>query len=107
MSSGTTRMSLSTALALEADAKRSVGVNAVRDLTAAIRAGDERAFGQFYDLYHLRLYQHALLLAKGNEQEAREVLQTAILKLARRFEVFEDEKRLWSWLCRCLRNAYL
>jgi RNA polymerase sigma factor (sigma-70 family) len=100
-------MSLSTALALEADAKRRVGVSALRDLTAGIRAGDERAFGRFYDLYHVRLYQHALLLAKGNELEAREVLQTVVLKLARKFEVFEDEKRLWSWLARCLRNAYV
>ena len=98
-------MSLSTALALGAGAKHPVGANAVRELTSAVRGGDERAFAQFYDLYHLRLYQHALVLSKGNEQEAREVLQTVVLKLARKFVVFDDEKRLWGWLCRCLHNA--
>jgi RNA polymerase sigma-70 factor (ECF subfamily) len=100
-------MSLSTALALEAGTKRPADANVVRELTSAIRDGDELAFGQFYDLYHLRLYQHALLLSKGNEQEAREILQTVVLKLAKKSEVFDDEKRLWSWLCRCLQNAYV
>jgi RNA polymerase sigma-70 factor (ECF subfamily) len=100
-------MSLSTALALEAGTKRPADANVVRELTSAIRDGDELAFGQFYDLYHLRLYQHGLLLSKGNEQEAREILQTVVLKLAKKSEVFDDEKRLWSWLCRCLQNAYV
>jgi RNA polymerase sigma-70 factor (ECF subfamily) len=100
-------MSLSTALAVEFGARRPARANAVRELTAAIRAGDEQAFSQFYDLFHLRLYKYALFLCKGNEQEAREILQTVVLKLAQKFQVFDDEKRLWAWLCRCLRNAYV
>src|ERR1043166_4304803 len=107
MTPGTTRMSLSTALAVEFGARRPARANAVRELTAAIRAGDEQAFSQFYDLFHLRLYKYALSLCKGNEQEAREILQTVVLKLAQKFQVFDDEKRLWAWLCRCLRNAYV
>ena len=83
-------MSLTTALALDTDRDRLAAANATRlsELTRAIRAGDEQAFSQFYDLYHLRLYQQALLLSKGNEQEAREVLQSVVLKLARKFQVF-------------------
>jgi RNA polymerase sigma-70 factor (ECF subfamily) len=102
-------MSLTTALALDADRERSVAGSAtwLSELTRAIRAGDEPAFSQFYDLYHLRLYQQALLLSKGDEQEAREVLQSVVLKLARKFQVFDDEKRFWAWLCRCLQNAYV
>ncbi len=102
-------MSLTTALALDADRDRLAAANATRlsELTRAIRAGDEQAFSRFYDLYHLRLYQQALLLSKGNEQEAREVLQSVVLKLARKFQVFDDEKRFWAWLCRCLQNAYV
>jgi RNA polymerase sigma-70 factor (ECF subfamily) len=102
-------MSLTTALALNADRDRSVRGSATQlsELTRAIRAGDEQAFSQFYDLYHLRLYQQALLLATGNEQEAREVLQSVVLKLARKFQVFDDERRFWAWLCRCLQNAYV
>src|SRR6476619_6682551 len=109
MISGPTSMSLTTALVLDTDRDRSVGANATRlsELTRAIRAGDEKAFSQFYDLYHLRLYQQALLLSKGDEHEAREVLQSVILKVARKFQVFDDEKRFWAWLCRCLQNAYV
>src|SRR5205814_7941850 len=108
MTSGTTRMSLTAALALHADRHRCIAGNAqLGELTRAIRAGDEQAFSRFYDLYHLRLYQQALLLSKGNEQEAREVVQSVVLKLARKFQVFDEEKRLWAWLCRCLQNAYV
>ena len=82
-------------------------VSPLRDITRAICDGDERAFGQFYDLYSLRLYKHALVLAKGNESEAREILQAVVLKLTKRFQVFDEEKRLWAWLTRCLVNSYL
>ncbi len=82
-------------------------ISPLRDLTEAICAGDERAFGRFYDLYSLRLYKHALVLSKGNEAEARELLQAVVLKLANRFQVFDEEKRLWAWLSRCLLNSYL
>lgn len=79
----------------------------VRQLTKAIRAGDGAAFTRFYDLYSLRLYKHLLVLAKGDEGEAREVLQTVVVKLAKRFKVFDEERRLWSWLCRVARNSYV
>ena len=79
----------------------------LRGLTKAICRGDEAAFTQFYDLYSLRLYKHLLVLAKGNEGEAREVLQTVVVKLATRFEVFDEERRMWGWLCRLARNAYV
>src|SRR5262245_37106489 len=52
------------------------GETDLKGLTAAMCRGDEAAFVQFYDRYHLRLYKHLLVLAGGNETEAREVLQT-------------------------------
>jgi len=79
----------------------------LRELTKAICRGDEAAFTRFYQLYNMRLYRHLLVLAKGHEGEAREVLQAVVLKVANRFEIFEDERRLWSWLCRLARNAYV
>src|SRR5580765_1925029 len=78
---------------------------ALRRLTTAIREGDEEAFTRFHDLYSLRLYKYLLVLAKGNETEAREVLQTVVVKLARKMEVFDEEPRLWAWMCRLARNA--
>jgi RNA polymerase sigma-70 factor (ECF subfamily) len=87
-------------------AARKAAVN-LKELTQAIRGGDERAFTSFYELYSLRLYKYLLVLTKGNEAEAREVLQTVVIKLAKRFEVFEEERRFWGWLCRVARNAFL
>src|SRR5438132_64106 len=77
-------------------AGRNAGAPGLREWTRAIRRGDEAAFTRFYDLYSLRIYKHLLVIAKGNEAEAREVLQTVVLKLARKFKVFDEEKRMWG-----------
>jgi RNA polymerase sigma factor, sigma-70 family len=78
-----------------------------RQWTKAICKGDELAFTRFYDIYSLRLYRYLLVLGKGNEAEAREVLQTIVIKLARQFRVFDDERQMWRWLCRLSQNAYV
>src|SRR5256885_544560 len=80
---------------------------ALREMTAAIREGDEEAFTHFYELYSLRLYKYLLVLAKGDETEAREVLQTVVVKLARKMQAFDEERRLWAWMCRLARNAFV
>jgi RNA polymerase sigma-70 factor (ECF subfamily) len=79
----------------------------LRELTKAVCRGDATAFTRFYDLYNWRLYKHLLVLAKGNEEEAREVLQTVVVKLAKGFKIFDEERRLWGWLCRLARNSYV
>jgi RNA polymerase sigma-70 factor (ECF subfamily) len=83
------------------------GESASRELTAAIRRGDEQAFTRLHDLYSLRLYKYLLVLAKGDDVEAREVLQIVVVKLARKMEVFDEESRLWAWMCRLARNAFV
>jgi RNA polymerase sigma-70 factor (ECF subfamily) len=79
----------------------------LRELTKALRRGDEDAFNRFYALYSLRLYKHLLVLAKGDEGVAREVLQVTVIKLTKRFEVFDDERTFWAWLCSIARNSYI
>ena len=79
----------------------------LRDLTIAIRRGDEVAFSDFHDLYSLRLYKYLLVVAKGDEATACEVLQTVVLKLARKMQTFDDEARLWAWMTRLARNAFI
>jgi RNA polymerase sigma-70 factor (ECF subfamily) len=79
----------------------------ISDWSTAISQGNEEAFTRFYDIYSVRLYRHLLVLAKGNETEAREVLQIVVIKLAKRFKVFDDEQRMWSWLCRLAQNAWI
>src|SRR6476659_9081463 len=66
----------------DAGTPASVDSVALRELTAAIRHGDEAAFTRFYNLYSFRLYKYLLVIAKGNELEAREVLQIVVLKFA-------------------------
>ncbi len=76
-------------------------------LTRAVRRGDADAFSCFYDLYSFRLYKFLLVLARGDENEAREVCQAVFIKLARRCDVFGDERRLWAWLCVLAKNTFL
>ncbi len=79
----------------------------LREWTKAIGCGDEAAFTQFYDRYSMRLYRYLLVLARGNEREAREVLQTVVVKLAKGFKTFDEERRLWGWLASVARNSYV
>jgi len=76
-------------------------------MTKAIRRGDEAAFARFYDLYGFRLYKFLLVLARGDENEAREVCQAVMIKLAKRFAVFDDEQQLWAWLRALSKNAFI
>lgn len=79
----------------------------IHSLTKGIRRGEEAAFSQFHDLYSFRIYKRLLLLTQGNEDSAREICQRVIIKLARRFEVFQEETALWSWLCRVIKNEFI
>src|SRR6266705_2766329 len=83
------------------------GSSDIRALTQAVRGGDAQAFSRFYDLYSFRVYRFLLVLARGDENEAREVCQAVFIKLAKRFEVFEEERALWAWLCTLARNAFI
>ena len=79
----------------------------IQSLTHAVRRGDADAFSRFYDLYSFRLYKFLLVLTRGDENEAREVCQAVLIKLAKRCDVFSDERRLWAWLCVLARNAFV
>ena len=80
---------------------------ALKKLTKAVCRGDEAAFTQFYHSCSFRLYKYLLGLSKGNELEAAEVMQLVAIKLAKRFQVFEEEDRMWRWLYRLAHNAFL
>ena len=79
----------------------------VQSLTHAIRRGDAEAFARFYDRYSFRLYKYLLVLARGDELAARDVCQAVFIKLARRLDPFDDENKLWAWLCTLARNAFI
>ena len=76
-------------------------------LTRAVRRGDADAFSRFYDRYSFRLYKFLLVLARGDENEAREACQAVFIKLAKRCDVFGDERRFWAWLCVLAKNTFI
>lgn len=75
-------------------------------LTRAMTKGDEMAYRTFYAAYFDRLLRYLLVVARGDEQAAREALQSALLRVARHIRVFPDEAAFWSWLTVLARTAF-
>jgi RNA polymerase sigma-70 factor (ECF subfamily) len=74
-------------------------------LTQRLAAGDEAAFREFHAQYFDRLYQFLLVVARGQEHEAREALQETLLRVARSARPFDNETVFWCWLKAIARNA--
>ena len=77
----------------------------IASLTAGIRAGNEDAFREFHGLYFRRLYQFLLVVARGQEHEAREALQETLLRVVRHGRKFDNEEAFWCWLKVVARSA--
>jgi RNA polymerase sigma-70 factor, ECF subfamily len=85
---------------------KGAAVPEIQSLTRAVRYGDAEAFSRLYDLYGFRIYKFLLVLARGNEEEAREACQAVFIKVSKRCHVFEDEPRFWAWLCVLAKNSF-
>ena len=92
---------------LNSQANSAAAAADIRALTRAVRRGDADAFSRFYDLYSFRLYKFLLVLARGDETEASEVCQAVFIKLAKRCDAFDDERRLWAWLSVLAKNTFI
>ena len=79
----------------------------IRELTNAVPRGDAAAFSRLYDLYSFRIYKYLLVLARGNEHDAREVCQSVLIKLAKSCKAFEDEPQFWAWLGTLAKNCFI
>lgn len=78
---------------------------AIVSLTSRLAAGEEEAFRQFQSLYFDRLYRFLLVVARGDEHQAREALQETLVRVARYAKRFDGEEAFWSWLAAIARNA--
>lgn len=76
-------------------------------LTAKMVKGDEDAYRQFYASYFNRLLRYLLVVTGGNEQSARDALQSALLRVVRHIKGFECEEVFWSWLTVLARSAVI
>ena len=79
----------------------------VRRMTARMAAGDETAFKDFYECYCDRLFRYLLVLTRGNEDLARDLLQATMTKIVRNGREFKDEAQLWNWLAAVARNSFI
>jgi len=76
-----------------------------RALAAAIARGDEQAFRALYDRYHDRLLRLALVLGRGDESLAQDLVQTVFVTAAKKLRRIESDGHLWNWLARVARQA--
>ena len=79
----------------------------VRGLTARMTTGEEEAFSAFHELYCDRLFRYLLVLCKGEEALARDLLQVTMLKVVRAIRVFETEEQFWNWLATIARHSFV
>jgi RNA polymerase sigma-70 factor (ECF subfamily) len=73
-------------------------------LIAAMLAGDEVAFRQFFEGYFPRLYRFATPRLGGDADAAKEVVQSTLIKAMRNLASYRGEAALFSWLCQICRR---
>ena len=74
-------------------------------LTQCMARGEETAFHEFHDRYFDRLLRYQFVLARGDEDAAREALQETFTRVARRVRRFDQENAFWCWLACLARSA--
>lgn len=73
------------------------------EMTRSMSRGDEMAYRTFHSAYFDRLLRYLLVVTAGNEEAAREALQSTMIRVARHIKVFTTEETFWSWLTRLAR----
>ena len=74
-------------------------------LTRSMARGDETAYRAFYDAYFYRLSRYLLVVTGGDEEAAREALQSALVRVVRHIRVFPSDTVFWGWLTVLARSA--
>jgi len=75
-------------------------------LVAAVVAGDTDAYGTLVERYQDRLY-HALWGILGSPEDARDVVQEALVQAYLKLNSFRAESRFYTWLYRIAMNLAL
>jgi RNA polymerase sigma-70 factor (ECF subfamily) len=75
-----------------------------RALVDGLKAGDERAVAELARTYGSRVFQLAFRYVK-NHEDAEEVTQDVLLKVARKIDAFRGDSALSSWIYRITFNA--
>jgi RNA polymerase sigma factor (sigma-70 family) len=76
-----------------------------QELTAALKAKDDKAFSYLYDHYSGSLYSIILQIVKSSEI-ANDILQEVFVSIWRKIESYDPTKgRLFTWMLNISRNA--
>jgi len=75
------------------------------DLTRRLAAGDEEAFRIFHAAYFDRLLRYVFVIARGDEEAAREAVQETMTRVVRYARPFDSAEAFWSWLTVLARSA--
>ena len=75
-----------------------------RALAKAVLAGDERAFGRFFDDHYDRLYRFLLPLLNSSHEATEDVVQQTMSRALSRLHTFRGDSQLFTWMCRIGRN---
>ncbi len=67
-------------------------------LTSAMARSDEAAWRAFHRAYFDRLYRYLIVLQRGDEDSAAELVQLTFLRIVRHVREFDDPAVFWSWL---------
>lgn len=89
-------------------AENSAAVDAaghIHQLTSAMRRGDEAAFRQFHASYFDRLLRYLFVVARGDDEIARDALQETFTRVVRHVRPFDTEQALWSWITVLARSS--
>jgi RNA polymerase sigma-70 factor, ECF subfamily len=74
-------------------------------LTRRMVQGDETAYRAFYEAYFDRMFRYLLVVTSGDEEAAREALQSALVRVVRHIKIFPNEAVFWGWLTVLARTA--
>jgi RNA polymerase sigma-70 factor, ECF subfamily len=76
-------------------------------LTQRVASGDDSAAREFFEKYCDRIFRYALVLARGEEEVAREILSLTMIKSARAMRPMASDDDAWRWLTRIARNCFV
>ena len=70
-----------------------------RTLVRRLRAGEEQAFEEFFELYFQPLYRFALSRVDRRTELARDMAQATICKALEKLHLYRGEAQLFTWMC--------
>jgi RNA polymerase sigma-70 factor (ECF subfamily) len=77
--------------------------HADQELVDRVRAGDQEAFRELFELYNRRAYAVALGVVK-NQQDALDIVQDAFIKVHKHIGSFQGTSSFYTWLYRIVMN---